>query len=187
MTIVDDFSTEQIVRSQMICLFSYMETIFCLLTVYDFELTDERKIMEISKDNINKYINKCILTKDNEFYNKNIDRFRKITANNLKILRNSLTHFYSIFDNIGLIPKEASIEARKAEKLLENQKHNYIFITPEDFLELLNGAVRIVLLGWSNESITKPQDFKRKMSYIIDLISKKAPKTVKIGKSALDN
>jgi predicted nucleotidyltransferase component of viral defense system len=100
MTIVDDFGIEQIVRSQMICLFSYMETIFCLLTVYDFELTDERKIMEISNNNINKYIDKCILTKDNEFYNKNIDRLKKITAGNFKILRNSLTHFYSVSENI---------------------------------------------------------------------------------------
>lgn len=187
MTIVDDLETKQLVRSQMICLFSFMETMFCLLTVYDFELIDEREIMEKSNDNINKLIEKCILTKNNEFYNKNINRLRKINASQLKSLRNSLTHFYSVSDSIGLTPKGADIEARKVEKYLENQNHNYIFITPHDFFELLKGAVRIILLEWSNESITKSQDFKRKMSYIIGLISKKAPKIVEMGKSALDN
>jgi len=114
-----------------------METIFCLITVYEYELNDDREIVEKSNDNLNKLIEKCILTKKNEFYNKNINRLKKINAGQLKILRNSLTHFYSVSDSIGVIPSGADYDARKVEKHLENQKHNYIFITPDDFYALL--------------------------------------------------
>ncbi|MDR3168694.1 MAG: hypothetical protein LBU27_02880 [Candidatus Peribacteria bacterium] len=84
------------VRVKMIALFAFMETIFCLITIYDSKLSDEREIIKKSNNDLPKWIGKYILTKRNDFYKQNISRFKKITTKNLILLRNSLTHFFSV-------------------------------------------------------------------------------------------
>lgn len=179
MTIVDDLNeikNSQIPRSQIICLFVLMETIFCLVTVYNYELSDEREIMEKGNDNIKKLINKYILTKKNTFYNKNISRFKIITADQIKLLRNTLTHFYSVSGWIGIIPKWAHEQAMKIEEDLRKKKENYIFFSPEDFYELLKSAMVLILLDRNEQSTRTPDDFKRKMDYVMQLVNNKAAK-----------
>lgn len=180
MTIVDDFEVNQMPRSQMISIFAYMETIFCLLIVYEHEIIDERKIIEQTNNNIEKLIKKYILTDQNDFYRLNKNRFAKITAKQFKTLRNHLTHFFWVSEIIWIIPKWVDHDARKIEEQLHQNKHNYIFITPHDFYELLRCSMELILIKRNNESCSNSEIFTRKMWYILRVVENKAPELVKM-------
>lgn len=184
MTIVDDFEINQMARSQMIAIFAYMETIFCLLTIYDYEIVDERKIMEQTNHNMESLIKKYILTDQNKFYKLNKDRLSKITRKQLKTLRNRLTHFFWVSETIWIIPKWADHDARKIEKRLHKNKHNYIFMTPHDFYELLRYSIELILIKRNNESRNDTENFTKKIWYILRIVENEAPQLVKMKEIA---
>jgi len=70
MKIVDEIEKISLPRSQTICLFAYMETIFCLLTVFNHKLEDEKQIIFQSNRDLQKFVNKHLLTNNNDFYKK---------------------------------------------------------------------------------------------------------------------
>ncbi len=78
LTIVDDFESNQTLRAQMICLFAYLETMFCLITIYDNEIDDEPKIIEQTKNNLDSLISTYILNEKNSYYKANLTRLSKI-------------------------------------------------------------------------------------------------------------
>lgn len=74
LTIIKDFSAQPFPRSQMICLFAYMETIFSLVTIYNREIMDEKEIIKFTNKDIRDLITTLILSEDNEYYMINKDR-----------------------------------------------------------------------------------------------------------------
>jgi len=175
MTIIEDFELIQIPRSQMVALFAYMETILCLITIYDNQLDNEREIMEQTKNNIDKLINNYILTDKNYFYNADINKFKKINSKQLKGLRNSLTHFYWVSETVSLIPNWIDTKIKIVEDMLDKDNHNHTFLTPDDLYWLLKGAVKLILDKRSNHSQTNSKEFKIKIEFVMSIVEKKAP------------
>lgn len=178
LTIVDDVKRTQTLRTQMISLFAYMETIFCLVTIYDKETDNKKKIIKATKQNVENLISSFILTPTNPYYKEHADRFKKINAEDVKALRNSLTHFFGVCDKIWLLPKEASKQGREAERFFSSQQLESIFISPQDFHMLLKEAVRLILMKRNDETVDHPGDFKRKMQFVMNIVEEIAPKLV---------
>ncbi len=177
LTIVDDFHPPVVIRSQMICLFAYMETIFCLMTIYNHETTDQKQIIDYTGDDIKSLIKEFILSEENEYYKNNKKRLWKISAKKLKNVRNSLTHFYSVSWLIGVINQGAAKKARELENDLHLQKNiDIVFISPHELYELLKFAVQLLLIKWNNDFLENPETFTRKFWYVRTIVDSSASK-----------
>lgn len=175
--IVTDFNSNQIIRSQMICVFAYMETLFCILTVYIHELEDEEAIKCQSNKDLKMFISKYLLHPTNGYYKLHVDRFRKIVPDEILTLRNLLTHFYSVGSWIVLVNDLDDEEVKKlAQEFME--KIGPVFMTPEDFLGLLNGCMNLLFQEWTNTSNKQSEEFNRKFSFVEKIVNSHAPKFV---------
>lgn len=145
--------TWKILRSQTICVFAYLETIVALFTVYKEKekLSDNDLKREIQK-NVRKFINSYVINYKNKYYKGNIEKFRWISTESLKDLRNMTTHFYSVSDNLWII-QEMRIKRPDKEKLKEEW---HFFISPK---ELYN------LLEWASNALIEDRFFDSKKDY----------------------
>ena len=66
------------VRTNTIAIFAFMEVIFCIQNIFQFNLYDNNSIIKSAKNNLLQYINLYILNKNNEYYLNEIDRFKGI-------------------------------------------------------------------------------------------------------------
>ena len=99
------------VRTNTIAIFAFMEVIFCIQNIFQFNLYDNNSIIKSAKNNLLQYINLYILNKNNEYYLNEIDRFKGIWKIDIQKLRNSLTHFYSLWwDKIWLLSDQYNID-----------------------------------------------------------------------------
>jgi len=115
-----------------------------LYIAYQNKTDDEQKIKEISmKDKVmKKFLNRYFLIDKNDYYKQNKKRLSKISAKQIRELRNSLTHFFSLSRDISINSPTLSVEARKIETMLKKQRqNNSIFISPEDLHELIKNAI----------------------------------------------
>lgn len=164
LTVVEDFSTQPFPRSQMICLFAYMETIFCLVTIYNREITDEWEIIKFTNSDIRSLITTLILSDENEYYKINKDRLWKIDADKFKRLRNRLAHFYSVSEHIQIGIND---QAREIENYLHETGHTEIIsMSPQELYELLKSAVKLILIKRTKDSIEQPEIFAKKIWYV---------------------
>lgn len=163
------------VRSMMISLFAYMETLFSLLTVYKaWKELNEKELMNQSKNNLRPFISRYILNKENKYYLKHEKYFQELTSKRLIELRNHLTHFYSVPDNMAIAQDRKDpfiIEAR--EKQL-----NCIFIIPNELYELLQSAAYMIVNEWHCDAINNHELFKIKMKNVIKVVWEKAAREV---------
>ena len=103
-TIGDKLRLDRPIRSEMIALFAHLETIFCLNLAYEYKQSDEVEIIKLARDekNMKKFINTFCLNENNIWCQKNLERFKRISASDLRSLRNSLTHFYSVSKKLSV-------------------------------------------------------------------------------------
>lgn len=181
----DEIQNIDLYRSQMITLFSYMETLFSLVTVYDQEISSKKEVIGKTKNNSESLINQFILNEENVFYKRNKERFSKITAGNLKDLRNMLTHFFSVSPSIGIIAQEAFQnilpQVIEIENLLHSRGHiDYVYISPNNFYELLQDAFKLVMIKRNNDTVNSSIDFKRKINLVLEIVMGHGAKVVNI-------
>lgn len=164
-------------RSQMISLFAYMETMFCLLSIYEFwkEISKDKIIM-ITKDNTSKYIKKYILNLNNSYYKDNLEKLKWINPKSIKMLRNMLTHFYSVPESLWVI-QDGGRESLIASQKLGNTQ--YYFISPQEFYGLLQWACKLILEKW-NKDAKFDAEFKKRMYFVMKIVWWNAAKIAKL-------
>lgn len=175
---IDKLNYHLPIRSQFIMLFANLETIFCLYTAYQLGTDNEEEIRKevMNSDKTRKFLNKFILNDENDYYKLNKTRLSKISANNIRDLRNSLNHFYSVSSSISLVPNQLDEKARKIEAALKKQwEHNSIFLSPNDTTELISKAGLLLFRNWSNDFSKDPKEFKRKITFVTNIVNLKAP------------
>ena len=163
-------------RSQMIVLFASLDVLFNLHTVYKNETSNKDKFRELTMDtkNTKRFLNEFVLNEENLYYKNSKARLSKVDSFKLINLRNSLTHFFSIgHGGLSLAPILLDEKSRKLENILKkNKQGNVVFISPEDLYELIKDANMLRMKKWSEDFQNSPNDFKRKMNFVIDLVKR---------------
>lgn len=170
-------------RSQMIVLFASLEVLFTLYLAYENETCDKDVLIKYAtdKDMTRNFLNMFLLTEENDFYKNNKKRLCKVNAHQLRGLRNSLTHFFSVgHGGLCIAPALLEEKSRKFENILKaNKKGNIIFISEYDLLELVKHANLLMFKKWSDYFSKPPNDFERKIQFVIKLIEEHGAVIVK--------
>jgi hypothetical protein len=167
-------------RSQMICIFAYMETIVCLYAVFKaWRKLTENEVKSESLKNAKKFINSYMLNFKNKYYKDNYVMFKWINSNSLKELRNMLTHFYSVSDSLWIIHDMWLDRSSKSE--LEEKWH--YFISPIELYKLLQWASNALIKDRNSESKKDGINFSFKMKNVIEIVELNAAHITEIWKN----
>lgn len=149
-TLIDKLTINRPIRSEVIALFAHLETLFCLNIAYKNKTSDQAEIIKKAMDqnNVKLFLTEFCLNKENEWGNKHPERFKRITADELRRLRNSLTHFFSVSRGLSLSYALLDEKSRRLEKAT-NYKAK--FISPEDLYEIIKGAAKLMIIEWSKD------------------------------------
>lgn len=160
------------IRSTIIALFSYIEVLYCIDLAYHNSISDPTEILKLSNDKkVKKFINNYILNDNNNFYKANKKRLSKITSTNFRQLRNLLVHFFSTNAEISIHPTIFEEKARILESKLEKKgQNNFTLISSNDLFNLVKDSAILILIEWTNDSLRKPEQFKKKMLCVNKLV-----------------
>jgi len=145
-TLADKFHFGRPIRCEFIVLFAHLETLRCLNTAYEKKTSDRNELKDASDKAMDKFLNEFCLCKNNQWVAKNSERARNICAKDLRELRNSLTHFFSV-SKIGLSPLSKDEIAAMNKKI----KLKIQFLSSDDLNEILYSAARLLLGKWSDD------------------------------------
>ncbi|NCF75478.1 MAG: hypothetical protein GWO87_03265 [Xanthomonadaceae bacterium] len=176
-TIADKLKLHLPVCSQMIVLFANLEVLFCLNISYQKETDNDKEIINFAMTDkiVKEFLNSYFLVDKNKYYKQNEKRFSKISAQQIRYLRNYLAHFFSVGSDISITPSVLNNKARKLEKIFKEQKqNNSIFISPEDLYELIKEATILMIKEWNNDFVNDQQKFKRRILLVQSVVKKNA-------------
>ena len=172
-TIAEKLKIDRPIRSEMIVLFANLETLFCLNIAYENKISDEKEIIKraMNQDNVKDFLERFCLNQKNEWCQKNPERLKHITADDLRKLRNSLTHFFSVAKNIGVSYAVLDEKSRKLEKVTNFKAK---FISPEDLYEIIKGAGILMMKKWNDDCLDsinkKSNEFKERILSVNNII-----------------
>jgi len=173
-TIVDKLKMNHPVRSKFIVLFANLDTLLCLNIAYENRTSDRKVIIDkATKDPcvIKSFLEKFCLNEENEWGRKNQERLKNITADNLRRLRNSLIHFFSVDKNLQVAEAVLDDKSRRIEQATDFRTK---FISPEDLYEIIKGAYILMIKKWNDDcldSLSKKSDeFKEKILSVNNII-----------------
>lgn len=181
-SIADKLKIDRPIRSEMIVLFANLEVLFCLNIAYENKTSDEKEIIKkaMNQDNIKKFISEFCLKSENEWCKNNQGRLKHISADDLRKLRNSLTHFFSVSQGLGVSYPMLDEKSRRLEKATNFKAK---FISPEDLLEIIKGAAKLMIIKWStdcNDCLAKNSDeFKDKILAVKSIVEKSGAIVIK--------
>ena len=164
--IAEKLKIDRPIRSEMIVLFANLETLFCLNIAYENKISDEKEIIKraMNQDNVKDFLERFCLNKENEWCQKNSERLSHIIADDLRKLRNSLTHFFSVGKAFGVSYPGLDAKARALEKATEFKAK---LISPEDLYEIIKGSAKLMIKKWSedcrNDLTKNSNEFKEKI------------------------
>ena len=52
-------------------------------------------------------------------------------------------------------------------------------MSPEDLYEIIKGATQMMIEKWSNDCITKPDEFREKISFVKEIVENDGAMTIK--------
>lgn len=176
-TLADKLHYVRPVRSEFIVQFAHLETLRCLYTAYRKGTSDNDKLRDASDEAIDEFIKEFCLCKNNQWVLDNPKRAGKMSASNLRALRNSLTHFFSV-NKLGLVPLYDEVSEK-----ISNQTNNKVqLLSPEDFENILHYAARLILEKWSDdckESLKNGDDnFLKRMKCVKEVVEKNGARFV---------
>ncbi len=167
-TIADKLKFHLPVRSQMIVLFAFLETLRHLWIIYEQEISEEVELKKKSSNaDIESFFKKFCVCNKNEWVKNNSKKSGKIGFKNLRKLRNSLTHFFSP-SALGITP----LFEKETKEIDNKTNHKVQFISPSDLYGIIRGANRLILEKWNEDSLNDPQGFKRKIMLVQSVIKK---------------
>ena len=159
------------IRSKFIVLFANLETLLRLNFAYENKIDDGEKIRKLTLDQKvwESFYNNFCLSINNQWIHKNRLRLKNITAQDLRYLRNSLTHFFSL--DVGLQIADATFD-QKSRKLEQDFKVQ--FISPEDLYDIIKGAAMLMMKKWSDEYLScleiNSSEFKERIIAVNTLV-----------------
>lgn len=170
-TLADKFHFPRPVRSEFIVLFAHLETLRCLHTAYQKKTSDSAELRDASDGAMDQFINEFCLCRENKWIMENPKRAGKISAKNLRDLRNSLTHFFSV-NKIGLVP----LYDKESEKITNAINNKVQILSSDDFEKILHHAGLLLLEKWSDDckkSLNESDDnFIERMRCVKDVVEK---------------
>lgn len=170
-TITDKLNFVRPIRSEFIVLFAHLETLRCLYMAYKKNTSNSKELRNASVGAMDEFIKEFCLCRDNQWVLDNPKRAGKISAENLRVLRNSLTHFFSV-NNIGLVP----LYDEEAEQISNKSNNKVQLLSPEDFEKILYHAARLLLEKWSDDCkkslAGESNNFVEKMRCVRDVVNK---------------
>ncbi|MDH3324794.1 MAG: hypothetical protein OEL89_04090 [Candidatus Peregrinibacteria bacterium] len=143
-TIVDKLKFHRSPRSELIVLFAHLETLRVLWTAYENKTKNEAELRDASDGAIDKFLTDFCLCKKNEWFKKNSKR--SISSQNLRDLRNSLTHFFST-KGLGV----GTFFDEESERLRKKTNNKIKIIAPDDLLEIIGAASLLLIKKWSDD------------------------------------
>jgi hypothetical protein len=170
------------VRSKMIILFANLETLLRLNFAYENRIDDGEEIRKQALDPKvwGLFYNDFCLNENNQWGQKNQERLKHITAYELRYLRNSLTHFFSVDKGLQIADVFLDEKSRILEKLTSFHAK---FISPEDLYEIIKGAAKLMIEKWSRDCQeclkTSSNEFKEKILSVNKLITSSGAVIVK--------
>lgn len=171
--IANKLKADRPVRAEMVVLFAYLETLICLNIAYENKTSDKKTIIDKAMDNqmIKSFIKEYCLNPKNDWCVTNPERSRKINANDIRLLRNALTHFFSVDQGLSVAHAYLNEKSRKIEKA---SKYQIKIISPEDLLEIINGSARLMIGKWSDQCkeclSTNSSEFKNKILSVKNVV-----------------
>jgi hypothetical protein len=180
--IAEYLKIERPARSEMVVLFAHLEALLCLNIAYQNKTSDHIKIISLAMDKktVRKFIRDYCLSENNEWVKKNQQRVKHISVDDFRILRNSLTHFFSAGERISISNIQHDEKARKIEQFT---KHEINFISPRDLDEIVRGAAKLMITEWSNECRrcieVGSSEFKEKILAVNNVVIARGSVTVK--------
>lgn len=181
-TMADKLKIDHPVRSKIIILFANLETLLRLNFAYENKINDGEKIRKQALDLKvwESFYNNFCLNTNNQWGQKNQERLKHITAHELRYLRNSLTHFFSL--DIGLQIADAFLD-EKSRRLEQTTNFKVKFISPEDLYEIIKGTAKLMIEKWSNDCQEclkiESDDFKERILSVNTLIKNSGAVIVK--------
>ena len=145
-----------------------LATLLFIWGVYNYlgYRSDKKEIIKraMNQDNVKDFLERFCLNQKNEWCQKNPERLKHITADDLRKLRNSLTHFFSVAENIGVANQALDEKSRQLEK---ETNFKAKFISPEDLYEIIKGSALLMIKKWSedckNDLEKNSNEFKEKI------------------------
>lgn len=172
-SIADKLKIDRPIRSETIVLFANLETLFCLNIAYENKISDEKEVIKKAMDqnNVKDFLEKFCLNQENEWCQQNSERLKHITSDDLRKLRNSLTHFFSVGKGLGV---SYAILDQKSRKLEKATKFKAKFISPEDLYGIIKGTARLMIKKWSedckNDVAKNSNEFKEKILAVKNIV-----------------
>lgn len=172
-TIAEKLGIIRPVRSEMIVLFAHLEVLLCLNSAYDNKTSDDDTIRKLvmNQDTIKSFIGNFCLNQENEWGKKNENRLKHITVDDVRRLRNSLTHFFSTSKGLAVSHALLDEKTRRLEKATHFKAK---FLSPEDLNEIISGSAKLMIRKWSDDckkSITEnSDDFKEKILAVSNVV-----------------
>lgn len=168
-TIADKLRMYHPIRSKFIILFANLEVLLCLNIAYKNKISDKKSIISKTMNNntVQLFLDEFCLNKENEWVKKNPERSKNITADDLRKLRNALTHFFSIDGGLQIADAGLDEKSRKLEQSLNSKVK---FISPEDLYEITKGAYALLLKKWNDDCINNPNEFKERVYFVNDIV-----------------
>lgn len=172
-TIAEKLIINRPIRSEMIILFANLETLLCLSIAYENKISDEAKIRSFARnsDTIKSFYNRFCLNEENEWCQRNPERLKRITTDDLRKLRNSLTHFFSVGKTLSV---SYAILDEKTRRLEQATNFKAKFISPEDLYEIIKGAGVLMMKKWNDDCLDsinkKSNEFKERILSVNNII-----------------
>ncbi|MGD0036640.1 MAG: hypothetical protein ABSC53_05030 [Bacteroidota bacterium] len=172
-SIADKFKMYHPVRSKMIILFANLEVLLCLNIAYENKTSEEKSIINkaMKPEVVKSFYDNFCLSKENDWGQKNPERLERITADDLRKLRNSLTHFFSVARGVQIADAFLDDKSRKLEHATNYQVK---FISPADLYGMIKGSGELMIKRWSQdckECLAKnSNEFKEKILSVKALI-----------------
>lgn len=156
--------SQNFIRSNMILIFSYIETLFCIITAYTLELDQQEDIVYSSKNKLINNIEKYLIGKRNSYFMKNKEKLWKLTAKSIQKLRNWLVHFYSVYpEDIAL----SEAEFKKTEKItIAFDESNVTILSSTDLFELAKVWSKIFIQELAYDFKHNKSTFNKKIEIV---------------------
>jgi|GEM_PF-904743 len=175
-TFIDILKYHIPIRTQMLHLFTQLEVMYFLHIAYTKEIDGEAELRKVAMDDkkLRKdFMQKFLLSEENEYYVQHKKRLSKLDAGKLIRLRNTLVHFFSLSsDSIGITADQNSDDARKFETYAAEKKlDSFVILSPTDLHELIKSAYFVLIKLWTNDTLRDNASFVRKIGYVNNVVS----------------
>ncbi len=181
-TMGEKLKTNHLIRSKIIILFAYLEVLLRLNFAYENKIDDGEKIRkQILEQKVwESFYKDFCLNINNQWGQKNKERLENITIYELRYLRNSLTHFFSLDKGLAIFKDFFNEKSRKIEQATN---FKIKFISPEDLHEIIKGAAKLMIEKWDNDCRkclkTNSGEFQKRILSVNTLIKNSGPIIVK--------